>query len=120
MRRVNPWRMFRRARQPMKTVMAVYELTFVLAVASVFVGRLTLMGVSFAALGASAVGVGLLLAANVNDAAVDWAAMIGHERPFGVDYSSSVFARPAFVRLFGLPMAVIGIVFVAAGIAQAT
>ena len=64
---------------------------------------------------ASFMVVGLLLALDISKAASRYAETTADARPLGVDYSRSIFAKPWFARVFGIPLILIGgaILFVA-------
>jgi hypothetical protein len=63
-------------------------------------------------LGAAGVLLGATLATNLAGAADFWAGLAADHRPLGIDYSKSIFRRPAFVRLFGLFFAAVGVSFI--------
>jgi hypothetical protein len=72
----------------------------------------TLLG-SFAALN------GVLLASNFHGAANlygRWALLRRGWRTLGVDYSGLLFARPWFIRVFGLCFGLVGVAFAFAGL----
>ena len=112
------WRSMMKLPQPVKGGLVAYLIVFGVVFLSVPVSALSTwagtaspcaMGV--AALGLSAIVLGVMLATDLRGSARAYAAMLKDCKPMGVDYSKSFFANPTFVRLFGAMFALVGIGF---------
>ena len=115
------WRSMMALPQPVNGCLFAYFLAFGLAFVSIPVMSLAGRGQATAvvpwtmgALGASAVLLGLVLVTDIRGSARAYASMLKDFKPMGVDYSKSVFAKPAFVRVFGGLFALMGVWFVIA------
>jgi hypothetical protein len=115
------WRSMMKLPQPVKGCLVAYLIAFAAAFVSVPAsalfgqGRLNpLTPWLMAALGLTAIVLGVVLAADLRGSAVAYASLLKDYKPMGVDYSKSVFANPKFVRLFGAMFAFIGGWFVVA------
>ena len=115
------WRSMMALPQPVKGCLMFYLIAFAVAFVSIpataFVGRGQANGIvpwTMGALGASAIILGLVLATDLRASARAYAAMLKDFKPLGVDYSNSLFAKPAFVRIFGGLFALMGVWFVLA------
>lgn len=113
------WRAMMKLPQPVKGCLVAYVIAFAAAFVSVPAsallgqGRLNpLTPWLMAALGVTAIVLGVVLAANLRGSAVAYASLLKDYKPMGVDYSKSLFASPKFVRLFGAMFAFIGSWFV--------
>lgn len=69
-------------------------------------------------LGAVAVLVGLTIATDLNGSVDAITEAMKSYRPFGVDYSRSVFVSRGYSRVFGALMLLVGTVFIIQAVAQ--
>jgi hypothetical protein len=112
------WRSMMKLPQPVKGGLIAYLIVFGVVFLSVPVSALFDLGEQnpvmpwgVAALGLSAIVLGVMLATDLRGSARAYAAMLKDYKPMGVDYSKSFFANPTFVRLFGAMFALVGIGF---------
>ncbi|MBD1543590.1 hypothetical protein G9E11_15365 [Arthrobacter sp. IA7] len=107
--------------QPVKGCLLAYLIVFAVAFVAIPITALTGRGQMnhavlwiVAALGASAVVLGVVLATDLRGSARAYATLLKDFKPMGVDYSKSIFATPKFVRFFGAMFALVGIWFIVA------
>jgi hypothetical protein len=112
------WRSMMKLPQPVKGGLVAYLIAFAVVFLSVPASAIFNLGKQnpvmpwgVAALGFTAIVLGVMLAADVRGSARAYAAMIKDHKPMGVDYSKSFFANPVFIRLFGAMFALVGIAF---------
>jgi hypothetical protein len=87
---------------------------------AIVVGSPRLEGAVTAAFGGVAALLGVCLLTNLNHSATEYSSLIRESRLFGADSSDSVFAKPEFVRVLGATFVLVGSVFLASGLAEAT
>lgn len=117
------WRSMMKLPQPVKGLFVLYVVVFAVTFVSVPVAAWTGQAAStdltrwtFAALGVTAVLLGLALALDIRGSAKAYAGMLKDYKPMGVDYSGSFLAKPGFVRVFGALFASIGVTFIVAAL----
>lgn len=104
--------------QPLKGALWAYLVVFVMAFVSVglmaFAPRGMVAGLIpwiTGVMGATGIGVGLILLTDMRGAAKAYAKMLKDYKPMGVDYSRSVFTKPLFIRIFGAAFMLVGVWF---------
>ncbi|RJT96587.1 hypothetical protein D6T65_15755 [Arthrobacter frigidicola] len=114
------WQLARTLPQPLKTILMLWVVAF----AAVFLGFITLvlsgsedLALSvipwmFGGLGVVGFLLGLVLLTDFRGSAQAYADMTKRYKPFGVDYSRSLFSRPGLLRFFGAAYMLIGVWFV--------
>ena len=112
------WRSMMKLPQPVKgglvAYLSAFAVVFLSVPASVMFGQgkqNPVLPWGVAALGLTAIVLGVMLAADLRGSARAYAAMVKDYKPMGVDYSKPFFARPTFIRLFGAMFTLIGIAF---------
>lgn len=104
--------------QPLKTFYWAFLVVFAVNFVTFFFAGDRATALLSGLLGVVAALIGLSLGANVNGGADALAEATKSYRPWGVDYSRSSMASPRFIRLFGLLMLAVGILFIAVAVAQ--
>jgi len=110
------WRSMMKLPQPVKGGLIAYLITFVVVFlsvpASVMLGQgkqNPVLPWGVAALGLTAIVLGVMLATDLRRSARAYASIMKDHKPMGVDCSRSFFANATFIRIFGAMVAVIGI-----------
>ena len=98
--------------QPLKTLYFLFFAAFAASFATFFLGSERTTSLAMGVLGAVAVLVGLTISTDLNGSVDAITEAMRSYRPFGVDYSRSVFASRGYSRIFGGLMLVVGTVFI--------
>ncbi len=101
-------------------VVKVFFTLWILGLAIGAIGTIALEGSGFWMLPIATVAVvfGIFLVLDLAGAARGLAATTATNRPWGVDYSRSIMAKPAFARFFGAMMIVVGVGFALGAVSE--